>query len=224
MTVSSTNRAKILFILSNLLPILGIVFLNWDLTSLLFLYWAESAVIGFYHVIRIIRSSAPSELKAFLAPFFSLHFGGFMVGHAIFLFVITFILSERGLLDPSLESANLMLTNVVMDPLSAPALIFAMVWPFLIAYMISHGFETFQEQPALEPSKDEVMQLLFSPYKRIVVMHLTIIFGIGAFVGLSVLPVVGHLAGTAIIPLVFIGIKTIVEFRQTFSPKRKTRH
>lgn len=144
-----------------------------------------------------------------------------MIGHAIFLFVITMILSERALLDPSLESANLMLTNVLLDPMSAPAIIFAMVWPFLITYMISHGFETFQETPSLESSKDEVMQLLFSPYKRIIVMHLTIIFGIGAFVGLSVLPVVGKLASTAIIPLVFLAIKTIVEFKQTFLPKRK---
>ena len=96
-----------------------------------------------------------------------------------------------------------------------------MVWPFLIAYMISHGFTTFQESPTLDPTKDEITQLLFSPYKRIVVMHLTIIFGIAAFVGLSTLPVVGHLAGTAIIPLVFIGIKTTMEFKQVFLKKKK---
>jgi hypothetical protein len=223
MTVSSTNRAKILFVLSNLLPILGIIFLNWDLTSLLFLYWAESAVIGFYHVIRILRSSVPSQLKIFLPPFFTLHFGGFMVGHAIFLFVITLVLTDRGLVDPSLETTHLMIADVMMNPLSAPFIIFGMVWPFLIAYLISHGFETFEEDTYVDPTKDQTMYLLLSPYKRIVVMHLTIIFGIGAFVGLSVLPVVGQLASTAIIPLVFIAIKTIVEFKQTFSPKRKTR-
>lgn len=215
------KQTKLFFLASNFLPLLGIFFLGWDLTHLLFLYWAESAVIGLYHVLRIIRSSIPETLKAFLTPFFIIHFGGFMTGHAIFLFVITFILSEQGLLDPSLEQANLLTTHVLLDPFSAPAIILAMVWPFLIAYFISHGFDFYQDAKEEQSAdKEVVMGLLFSPYRRIFVMHLTIIFGIFAFVGLGMLFPFDGLASTAIIPLVFLLIKTYVEFKQTFKPKK----
>jgi hypothetical protein len=42
-------------ILANAVPILGVLFFHWSLFHILFLYWAESGVIGVYTVLKLIR-------------------------------------------------------------------------------------------------------------------------------------------------------------------------
>ena len=52
------------------------LFFGWDLADVMVLFWAESAVVGFYTVLKI---AVVGKLMALLvAPFFVGHFGGFM--------------------------------------------------------------------------------------------------------------------------------------------------
>ena len=55
-----------------------------DLGKVMVLYWAESAVIGFFNICKIIVIGRWFALLA--APFFAGHFGGFMVIHFLFIF------------------------------------------------------------------------------------------------------------------------------------------
>ena len=50
------NRAPSVLILvaANLLPIVGVVFWGWDAFVLLMLYWLETAVIGFWTIVRVV--------------------------------------------------------------------------------------------------------------------------------------------------------------------------
>ena len=42
-----TNRASsLVLILANLIPVIGVLLYEWDVLSILLLYWAESVVIG----------------------------------------------------------------------------------------------------------------------------------------------------------------------------------
>jgi len=35
-------------ILSNLVPLFGVLFFGWSISTILILYWSENAIIGFY--------------------------------------------------------------------------------------------------------------------------------------------------------------------------------
>ena len=48
-----TYPSIFILILANSLPLLGILFFSWDVFSLLFLYWLETIVIGFFNVLKI---------------------------------------------------------------------------------------------------------------------------------------------------------------------------
>lgn len=210
---------KWLFLLSNLLPILGIIFLGWDLTHLLFLYWAESAVIGLFHLVRIARSTAPSTLKAFFIPFFMVHFGGFMMVHGIFLFAITHLLESVAGIQSTFTNPLFESGEFFMNPLLVPLTIFSTLWPFLIAFLFSHGADALQAPPLQMKKQKDVMALMLAPYRRIIIMHLTILFGIFAFVLLNFIPFIREHAQAAIIPIMFIGFKTALEYKQAFKSK-----
>ncbi len=64
-----------MLIIVNLIPVAGSVFLDWNLADVMVLYWAESAVIGFFNICKIIVIGRWAAL--FAAPFFAGHFGGF---------------------------------------------------------------------------------------------------------------------------------------------------
>ena len=147
---------------ANVLPLIGVGAFGWSLADVMVLYWAESAVIAFYTVLKICIVGKLGALAA--VPFFVGHFGGFMAVH--FLFVYGFFV--RGFEALSAEPS-------AVDGLLA---IFVPLWPALLGFAVSHGasfvanFVRGGEYNGLT-----VSEVMAAPYKRIVVMHLTIIFG-----------------------------------------------
>ena len=145
-------------VLANLVPLYGVLFLQWSLFSVMFLYWMESAIIGFYNVPRMIMVGG--VLGVFFSIFFAFHFGGFMFVHLIFIFALfgpkpmnLFHLSPAAFLDGA-----------------------TMVAFFLL--VISHGVSFLANFVGRnEYQRTTLPNLMMSPYKRIVIMHLTIIFG-----------------------------------------------
>ncbi len=152
------SASSIALILANLIPLGGVVFLSWTVGDVLLLYWAESAVIGIYNLARMWVIGRLKVL--FFGPFFLGHYGGFMVGHLLFIY--GFIISDG--------DTSVSVTRVFDD--------FLALYPALIALFISHGVSFFQN--FLGRREYETMTLreqMSEPYKRIIVMHLTIIFG-----------------------------------------------
>jgi hypothetical protein len=154
--------SAIALVAANLLPLIGVMVFGWKLGDIMVLYWSESAVIAFYTVMKIIVVG--KWLAPFPAVFFVGHFGGFMTMH--FLFVYGFFIRGLGATgaEPPLREALLG--------------IFGPLWPALLALAISHGVSfcvNFMAQREYEGTT--ISTLMAQPYKRIVVMHLTIIFG-----------------------------------------------
>ena len=146
-------------LLVNLIPLAGVVFLGWNLFEVLYAYWLESAVIGFYSLIRIIISY--NILSILIAPFFMAHFGGFMYGHLFFL-VRVFGGQE----------------------VSRQRIVWDMIWSFnanfsaiLAALFVSHGISFIYHFLVKKEFLRERRDFMTGPYKRIILMHLTIIFG-----------------------------------------------
>jgi hypothetical protein len=68
---------------ANLLPLVGAVAFGWDLGLILLLYWAESAIILLFSLVKV--GLVAGAAAAFLIPFFIVHAGIFMLVHLVFI-------------------------------------------------------------------------------------------------------------------------------------------
>ncbi len=152
------------------------------------LYWAESATIAFYTALKM--AVVGKALAIVSIPFFFAHFGGFMAMHFLFIYML-FI---RGIAATGPEPHVLVALRSTFEPL----------WVPLVALFISHGV-SYQTNflGRREYATTTMNALMKAPYNRIIVMHLTLIFGGWIIMGLG--STVGALA-------LLIVIKTFVDF------------
>ena len=184
-------------ILSNLIPLIGVLFFGWDVSTILILYWSENVIIGFYNIIKMALAKGevrPKQIyeRLFLIGFFIVHFGIFTFGHAAFVF------SFFGTENPSFK--NLL--------------------PALLPLFISHGVSMFVHFiKNKEYERVSFDNLFFQPYKRVVIMHLTIVFG--AWVATAF-----HLPSLVLVVLIFLKITVDIFFHKKehirFSKERKS--
>lgn len=174
---------------ANLAPLAGVLFFSWDLGEVMLLYWLESAVIGLFTVLKLALSRSWSAL--FLVPFFLVHFGAFMGGHLVF--IVTLFLGDVTYRD-------------------VPALV-GSVLIAVAAFVSSHGVSFVQnhlrggERERVTPNA-----LFVAPYPRIVVMHVTLIFG--AFLTMALGTPVAALA-------LLIALKTAVDIASHLRERTK---
>jgi len=144
--------------------------------QILHLYWAENIAFGLITVLRILTNRHPRARfpkLLVLSVFFTVHYGIFCYGHG------TFVFSDR------VVSGGASL-NQSGKPLSYLQEHWFVVAGFLSSHLVSYYFNYLGKREAEKMSPGEVM---FLPYRRIVVLHLTIIFGgmTVAFLGNSAL-------------------------------------
>ncbi|MBN1948478.1 MAG: hypothetical protein JW784_01920, partial [Candidatus Cloacimonetes bacterium] len=155
-------------ILANLLPLYGVIFLHWQVFTILFLFWLENVIIGFYNVLKMLLArpeNAPSWLaKIFLVPFFTFHYGFFTLIHGLFVILLfggNFITSD-------LPTPDLVLSIIIKQKIS---------YAFL-ALFLSHGLSFLLNYLGKgEYTQANLQELMTTPYSRIVVLHLVIILG-----------------------------------------------
>ena len=161
-TLSSPSSLALIF--ANLVPIAGTVFLGWDLSDVMVLYWAESAVIGFFNLCKIAVIGRWMALLA--GPFFLGHFGGFMAVHFLFIYTL-FVKGLQGMNDASGDLAEV-------------AQLFIALWPALAILFASHAYSFFTNFIGRQEYRGKTIQNQMSePYSRIIFMHLVLIFGGG---------------------------------------------
>jgi len=189
MSISSTTPAKIgwlaafnrrfltapsviALIAANLLPLAGVLFWGWDLFTLLLLYWAETAIIGFYAIIQMAILARAGAL--FYVPFFTVHFGGFMLGHFLFL---TVAFGSGSNVSHRLED----IPETVATTVDGRGL-----WLALGALFVSHGvsFVLNVLMPLFRGGRAALMKdgsaptsVMSGVYGRVIVMHVTILIG-----------------------------------------------
>src|SRR3989344_5925394 len=164
--------SEIFLILTNLIPLFGVLFYHWSLFSIFILYWLESAIIGFFTILKMLSSkkrvaiqtplalndSLLKGLKIAFVGFFMLHFGGFMAVHLVFIFAIAIGFS-------GLSHLGTMIATI-------PTILLA-----LLALILSHGVSYYFNFLKKEREKYSPLQLMFAPYPRIVLMHFILIIG-----------------------------------------------
>lgn len=148
--------------MANLVPLVGVLFFDWTLFTVMFCFWLESAVVGFFNIFKMVIVA--NILSIIMVPFFVIHYGGFMSGHLVFILALFSPdeMSRSGLFPP----ADL-LTSHIMN-----------VWPAFLGVCLSHGisfFYNFIGKKEFRRSTPE--KQMMAPYGRIILMHVTIIFG-----------------------------------------------
>lgn len=202
-----TNIPLILLVAANLIPLWGVVFWDWDAFNIVLLYWSENIVVGFYNILKMafVKVSHPAEHlgKLFMIPFFTVHYGGFCAGHG--LFVLT--LFEKG--DSSFMNNTTwpcffvflqMLLNVIKHAYSIMSIEMRYA---MGALFLSHGVSfVYNYLIKGEYARVELNKLMGSPYARIVIMHIAVLFG--AFLTMGLGSPIGIL-------IVLVGLKTSLD-------------
>lgn len=205
----------ILIISANSVPVLGVIFLNWNPYFILFIYWGESLIIGFFNILKMLISGSVVDGKfspsgfaaaAGLSAFFTVHYGMFMFVHGIFLLIfmiISFsinIKNNSGSFDPS---------SVIFFMFHRKGHLLQTELSAVLALFISHlaSFYMYFIRTA-EYNHTNADNYMVRPYKRIIIMHLTIIFGAIA------LFITGF--KSAVFIIIWIGLKIVFDLKMHF--------
>ena len=175
-------------ILANLVPVAGVLLFEWDVLSLLMLYWAENVIIGIINILRMIccqnddlmkglpqptggkakieydeklKQASASTFKWIVVPFFIVHYGAFCYGHLSFL--LGFFSGGPRPLGAASRMLDLWQTSFW---LAAGVIFCSHLYSFFTNYIRSGEY-----------LRANLMMLMFRPYGRIIVMHLVVVFG-----------------------------------------------
>ncbi len=215
--VNSSAIAVALLIITNLIPLVGVLWLGWSLLLILALYWAENGVVGVINVLKIMTARGENSTATVrwrmngkpidqvsrlgMAGFFALHYGIFWVVHGVFVF--TFIPVMTGMTMSGGFGPGFVFITGPVGPPGLPG-VDASVFAFgVVGLAISHAVSFWMnylgrgEYRILSPAV-----VMMQPYGRLVIMHLTIL--VGAFVSISIGTPFGSL-------LVLVVLKTALD-------------
>ena len=105
--VGSSVGALVALIVANAIPLLGVLFFGWDVWTILIVYWLENGIVGVFNVLKMSYAAGPPEdakvsastysvsgrpadqtSKAYLIPFFCMHYGIFWLVHGVFVLTL----------------------------------------------------------------------------------------------------------------------------------------
>jgi hypothetical protein len=157
--------STLLLLGANAVPLLGVLFLGWDLFSIMVLYWAENGIIGILNVPKMLLATGepggpdtPADTppavnvaaKFSIVAFFVLHYGLFWTVHGVFVFA---------LFGPPQGPTTTVAIGVLV--------LFASHGVSLIVNYVGRG-EYLETTPSQQASQ---------PYSRVVVLHFTVLGG-----------------------------------------------
>ena len=202
---TSSTASIVLLVAFNLVPLVGVLFLRWNIPTILVLYWVENGIVGLLNVPKILLASggtapaagnmAASSMaarglaangagglpKAGLALFFLVHYGLFWLVHGVFVFALPTFASFGGftdvriLDDGSVRIADQFVTMPNMGAVAVGAV--GLGISRLASFFVN--FLGRREYLPISPARQ-----MFAPYGRLFILHVTIIFG--AFVSLMI--------------------------------------
>jgi hypothetical protein len=194
-----------LFISNILAIVMGIVF-GWSLFEVMWIYWVQSVIIGFFNFLRMflfsiksimgknsenVNNIATFIMGVFLSFFFVVHYGGFHTGYFIFL---------------SLFSSGEMGNSVVVNLSQFLPSFFLISAVFFVNHLFSFIYFYNKNKSSLV-TFDSLANMMGKPYMRIIPLHLTIIFG-GMFLVIGIM--------NEFVLVFFLILKTFVDLQMHF--------
>ncbi len=184
------RSSALALVMANLVPLYGVLALGWKVAPILVFYWTENLVVGFFNALKMqhaqgsVNNSGMTlndrpvtiDSRKGMIAFFIMHYGCFTLVHGLFVMIMFGAGLRNGLNQVGL--ALLILT---------------------ISHWISYRRNFIGRGEYLRVS---FTTLFWQPYARVVVMHMTILFG-GALAE--------HLGAPLGALLVLVGLKTLID-------------
>jgi hypothetical protein len=184
------DRALWGILLTNLATLGVALWQDWSVLQLMWPFWIQSLVIGWYarqRMLELTRFSteglrinsraveATPQTRQRVAGFFALHYGLFHLVYLFFLLALTLTSDAQGFIEVTNEStgAKSMVHIGKVQPLDF--LIFAAL---AVGFVRSHGASHREHVQADLANSPKLGTLMMLPYARIIPMHLTIILAI----------------------------------------------
>lgn len=154
----------------NLIPVIGVLVWGWSAFALIVLYWIENLVIGVRTLASMLANAAVAGGvnwlgAAFFGAFFTLHYGIFCFGHGVFV---------MALFGGSFYGESIIDLGGAVGALFATQANLALGFASIVAWQAVQFFRFFASG---EVRRTNLLELMGAPYPRIVVLHLSIIFG-----------------------------------------------
>jgi hypothetical protein len=184
---SGRDRAVIAIVLTNAGALIMAVVLDWSALQLMWPFWLQSVIIGWYARQRMLRLTdfctegmkmngrslppTPQSLRS-AANFFALHYGGFHVGYLVFLVAMSTTADAAG---------YVMVTNESTGERSPVYIGHVDAFDFVVYALLAAGFwhthrASHREHVAADlGGRPKLGTLMMVPYARVLPMHLTII-------------------------------------------------
>jgi hypothetical protein len=197
------NPAVYSILIPNLVTMFFAIWQNWDVATIVLVYWAQSIIIGFFFCITLLTlkledlgndelftnkdvsvNTVNHSIKLLLFIFFIISYGGFHYGYFTF---IQFFINQV-----NLDSFN----------------IFISILLYFLGYL--YTFLYYKDFKLHSNNFKYLIDLMFSIYKRIIPIHMTILTLIPIFIITSFFPRI-ELILNQIILLTFLGIKTYTD-------------
>jgi hypothetical protein len=189
-------------IAANAVPLVGVLFLGWDLATLVAVYWAENGVVGVYAVARILtagrrislvdgpaapqppppprdpgRAAAGVLPRLGLTAFFCVHYGIFWLVHGTFVWFVLPMLFSGFIDEPGIGAG---FNAGFGSPFGADVVYpdASVVLTAAVILLVSHGVSFVAnwllrgEHLTSTPEAE-----MAAPYTRVVVLHMTILLG-----------------------------------------------
>lgn len=187
------------------MPLAGVLLHHWTVFAVVLVYWCENVIVGVFNVLRMLTADPQEPVlwvgKAFLIPFFCVHYGMFTFVHGTFVF---------GMFGPrGFQHRGFGLSwSAVGDAIRANGMQGA-----IVALVVSHGFSFFHNYLGSGENRNvSLPQLMGQPYVRVVVLHVAILGG-----GFLVLASGSPLPAL----LLLIALKTAIDLRAHLAERTK---
>jgi hypothetical protein len=204
----ASDNTVIALLTANIITIFFAIAENWNPADVLFIYWAQSVIIGAFAVVSILSSDTASLMEEMnrpdpdgvkkpvwtersiryylcvMAGFFCLHYGLFHWGYYSFI-VESGLFGTVGFSNPG-------------------------IWISCGLFFSNHLYSFLWHRKGVQPGGVKfVNEEFFRPYNRIIPMHLTIIFG---SIVVLVLQLLGFSTLTPVLVL-FLVLKTYMDLK-----------
>ena len=183
----------------------GVLVLNWSVFIVVALFWFENVVIGVFNVAKMLISGARLGSLGLIAAlamatFFTVHYGMFTVGHGVFVASLFGKAELGGSLNGLFAPLGRMLDYLLSDRDG---------WFAAASIAALQATAFFRWWSATRADLAALPTLMFAPYGRIVILHVTVIAG-GLLVGMLGQPVLGA--------LLLIGLKLAFDIASVSRP------
>ena len=84
----AARQSLAMLVLANLVPVFGVVWLEWSALSVVLLYVVETAVIGVMTAVKMLTAGDFDFERVPLVLFFCVHYGLFLIGQTVFVFLL----------------------------------------------------------------------------------------------------------------------------------------